>query len=98
MIGRNYDLICQILKVFENKRKNKKKKECSVKGIADEQEYGKNVERKDGELTTGTMKLMAISSQGRRLNTWGIGEEGLVEILGILGWCRRQESRFWDVE
>jgi len=45
LIGRNYDLIGQILKVFENKRKNKKK-ECLVKGIADEQEYDKNAEKK----------------------------------------------------
>jgi len=36
LIDRNYDLIGQILKVFEDKRKDKKKKEYSVKGIADE--------------------------------------------------------------
>ena len=50
MIGRNYDLIGQILEVFEDKRKNKKKKEYSVKGIADEQEYSKSAE-KEGWLT-----------------------------------------------
>jgi len=44
LIGRNYDLISQILKVFEDK-KDKKKKESSVKGIADEQEYSKSVEK-----------------------------------------------------
>jgi len=45
LIGRNYDLIGQILKVFENKRKNKKEKKYSVKGIADEQECSKSVGR-----------------------------------------------------
>jgi len=34
LIGRNYDLIGQILEIFKDKRKNKKKKEYSVKGIA----------------------------------------------------------------
>ena len=46
MIGRNYDLIGQILEIFEDKRKNKKKKEYSVKGIVDEQEYSKSTKRK----------------------------------------------------
>ena len=45
LIGRNCDLIGQILKVFEDKRKNKKEKEYSVKGIADEQEYSKSMEK-----------------------------------------------------
>jgi len=45
LIDRNYDLIGQILKVFEDKRKNKKKKEYSVKGIASEQEYSKSAEK-----------------------------------------------------
>ena len=43
----------------------------------DEREYGKGVEKKGSELTSGTMKLMAIFSQGRGSKTWGIGEEGL---------------------
>jgi len=34
LIGRNNDLIGQILEVFEDKKKNKKKKEYSVRGIA----------------------------------------------------------------
>jgi len=42
LIGRNYDLIGQILEIFEDKRKSKKKKEYSVKGITDEQEYSKS--------------------------------------------------------
>jgi len=46
LIGRNYDLIGQNLEIFEDKRKNKKKKEYSVKGIADEQEYNESVKRK----------------------------------------------------
>jgi len=45
LIGRNCDLIGQILKVFEDRRMNKKKKEYSVKGIADEQEYSKSAEK-----------------------------------------------------
>jgi len=45
LIGRNYDLIIQILKVFEDKRKNKRKKEYLVKGIADEQEYNNSAEK-----------------------------------------------------
>ena len=77
LIGRNYDLIGQILKVFEGKRKNKKRKEYSVKGIANEQEYNKSAKKRGGKLTSRTTKLMAISSQGRRSKTWGIGEEGL---------------------
>ena len=44
MVGRNNDLIGQILKVFEDKKKNKKKKEYSVRQIADEQEYSKSAE------------------------------------------------------
>ena len=66
LIGRNNDLIGQILKVCGDKRKNKKKKEYSVKEIVDEQEYGKDAEKKGGELTSGTVKLMAIFSRGRR--------------------------------
>jgi len=33
--------------------------------------------RKSGELTSGTVKLMAIFLQRRRSKTWEIGEEGL---------------------
>ena len=68
MIGRNNDLISQILGVFEGKKKNKKKKEYSVRQIADEHECM----RKGGKLTSGTTKLMAISSQIKDL---GVGEE-----------------------
>ena len=77
MIGRNNDLIAQILEVFEGKKKNKKKKKYSVKEIADEQEYSRGAEKKGSELTSGTMKLMAIFSQERGSKTWGIGEESL---------------------
>ena len=36
------------------------------------------VRKKGGsELTSGTVKLMAMFSQGRRSKTWEIGEEGL---------------------
>jgi hypothetical protein len=36
----------QILEIFEDKRKNKKRKEYSIKGITDEQEYSKSARRK----------------------------------------------------
>jgi len=41
---------------------------------------------------------MAISSQGRRLKTWGVVKKAFDEVPGVPGWCRRQESRFWDGE
>jgi len=41
-IGGEVDIIGQILEVFEGKKKNKKKKEYSVRQIADEQEYSKS--------------------------------------------------------
>jgi len=78
LIGRNNDLIGQILKVCEDERKNKKrKKEYSVKEIVDEHEYSKDAKKKGSKLTSGTVKLMAIFLQGRRSETWEIGEEGL---------------------
>jgi len=46
LIGRNYNLIGQILKIFEDERTKKKKKGYSVKRIADEQEYSKSAERR----------------------------------------------------
>ena len=55
----------------------KGKKKYSVKEIMDEQEYGKGVEKKGSELTSGTVKLMAMFSQRRRSRTWEIGGEGL---------------------
>jgi len=48
-----------------------------VKEIANEQEYSRGAEKKGSELTSGTMKLMAIFSQGRGSKTWGIGEGSL---------------------
>jgi len=36
LIGRKNDLIGQILEISEDKRKNRKKEKCLVKGIADE--------------------------------------------------------------
>jgi len=78
LIGRDYNLIGQILEIFKDKEKNReKKKEYSAKGIVGEQEYSKGVERKGSELTSSTMKLMAIFSQGRGSKIWEIGEEGL---------------------
>jgi len=46
--------------LWGQKNEQKGKKEYSVKGIADEQEYGKGVDKKGSELTSGTVKLMAI--------------------------------------
>ena len=51
LIGRNYNLIDQILEIFLDKRKNEKK-EYSIKGIADEQEYSRGAEKKVSELTS----------------------------------------------
>jgi len=62
-------------KSFVDER-TQEKKGYSVKGIADEWEYSKSTKRKDGRLTSGTTKLMAISSRGRGSKTWKIGEGG----------------------
>ena len=47
LIGRDYDLIGQVLKSFEDERKKgnrkEKKKRYSVTRFADEQEYSKNI-------------------------------------------------------
>jgi len=45
LIGRNNDLIGQILEIFGSKKKNKKKKD-SVRQIADEQGYSKSTVKK----------------------------------------------------
>ena len=74
MIGRDYNIIGQILEIFEDKRENKKGEKYSVKGITDEQKYSRGAEKKGSELTSGTVKLMAIFLRGRRSNTWEIGE------------------------
>jgi len=75
-IGRNNNFIGQILEIFEDKRKNRKREKYSVKGIADEQKYSRGTKR-GSELTSGTVKLMAMFLQERRSKTWEIGEEGL---------------------
>jgi len=59
------------------KERTKRKKKYSVKEIVDEQEYGKDGEKKGSELTSGTVKLIAIFLRGRRSKAWEIGEEGL---------------------
>jgi hypothetical protein len=41
---------------------------------------------------------MAISSQGRRSKTWGLLEEVLAGVLGVIEQCRRQESEVGAVE
>jgi len=45
LIGRNNDLVGQILEIFGGKKKNKKKMD-SVRQIADEQEYSKSAEER----------------------------------------------------
>jgi len=67
LIGRNHNLIGQFLKGLKVERTQKKQKKgvlskwmCREKGV--QQEYGKK--KKGGiELTSGTTKLMAISSR-----------------------------------
>jgi len=96
LIGRDYDLVGQILKILWIKEKEKR--EYSVKGIADGQKYSKSTRKKGDKLTSGTTKLMAIAPRGRRSKTWGLLEEALTWVLGVLKQCRRQESRVWAVE
>ena len=49
----------------EQERDKKRKKKYSLNRFADEQKYNRSMKEKgSGELTLGTMKLMAISSQG----------------------------------
>jgi len=76
------------------KERTEKKKEYSVKKIADEQEYGKGAERKGSELTSGTVKLMAIFLQEEDRRLGRLVKKAFVEVLGVLGWCRRRESGF----
>jgi hypothetical protein len=98
LIGRDYDLGGQILKIVRMKEKVKKRGEYSVKGIADGQRYGKNTKKKEGKLTLGTTKLTAIAPRRRRLKTWGLLEEVLAGVLRALEQCHRQESRVGAVE
>jgi len=56
------------------------------------------VQERDSTLTSGTTKLMAISSQERRSKTWELLEGVLVGVLGALEQCRRQEGRVGAVE
>jgi len=55
------------------------------------------VGKKGSELTSGTVKLMAIFlEEDRRLEK--LVKKAFVEVLGVFGWCRRRESGFWAVE
>jgi len=68
----------------ERKKKQKRKKMYSVNRFVDEQEYNKSVKNKGGvESTSGTTKLMAISSQegGRIENLEDRWERSLPEFL-----------------
>jgi len=56
--SRSYRLIP---KGFKDWKKRERKK-YSVNRFADEQEYSKSIKEGDGRLTSGTTKLMAISS------------------------------------
>jgi len=42
----------------------KERKKYSVNRFVDEQDYNKSIKEGDGRLTSGTTKLMAISSRG----------------------------------
>ena len=92
MIGRNNDLIGQILKVCGDKRKNKKMEE--KKGVFSKRnrEYGKGAEKKGSELTLGTVKLMAIFLREEDRRHGRLVKKAFVEVLGVLGWCRRREK------
>jgi len=49
LIGRDYDLVGQIIKIVRIKEKVKRKKrEYSVKGIADGQKYSKSTRKEGG--------------------------------------------------
>ena len=63
LIGRDDDFIGQILMVLKVK-KQRKKRRCSVKQIADEQGCEKKHKKWSEELISGTEKLMAISPRG----------------------------------
>jgi len=56
------------------------------------------VQGRGDELTSGTMKLMAIFLKKRRSDPWGLVKKAFDEVLGVFGWCRRQENGFWAVE
>jgi len=48
LIGRNYNLVGQILKISRIKKTRRKRREYSVKRIVDGQKYSKST-KKDGE-------------------------------------------------
>ena len=96
LISGNNDLISQILEIFGNEMKKKEKD--LVREIADEQKYSGNVKKNGSELTSGTVKLMAIFPRGKRSKTWGLLEEVPAGVLEVLKQYRHQESRVWAVE
>jgi len=64
LISGDHNLIGKFLKGLKIGR-TERKKAYSVYRFVDEQEYKKSIKEKgSGELTSGTMKLMAISSRG----------------------------------
>jgi len=96
LIGRDYDLVSQILKILRIRVKRKKgmfsKRNCGWTKV--QQEY----EKEGGKLTSGTTKLTAIAPRGRRSKTWGCWRKFLLEFLEFTNKCRRQESKVWAVE
>ena len=50
--------------------------------------------RKDGKLTLGTMKLMAISSQGRRLRHGELVKKALLKFLESSGGAAARKVDF----
>ena len=72
-----------VLKVKENKERKRK---CSVKWIADEQGCEKKHKRWSEELTSGTVKLMAILSR----RGWSKASELVKEGLRWRSWSSRK--------
>jgi len=67
LIGGDDNFVRQFLVVLqvEKKKCKERKRKCSVRWIADEQRCEKKYKRRREELTSGTMKLMAILSRRR---------------------------------
>jgi hypothetical protein len=77
LIGRDDNFVGQFLVVLEIKKENTKKKIYSVKWIADEQGCEEKYRRWNEELTSGTMKLMAILRRGGSLRAPGLVRKSL---------------------
>jgi hypothetical protein len=79
LIGRDDNFVGQFLVVLEIKKRNtkKRKEKYSVKWIADERECEEKYRRRNEELTSGTMKLIAILQRGGSLRAPGLVRKSL---------------------